>query len=93
MIVMAEPKRFQWSWVHVTAIGFVLLSSSFAWFYFRELPVVQKMPKFFDYRPSVIRTLASLSGVALFVGGLGFGFMRLAHRFMRRLLSPGPRVR
>jgi hypothetical protein len=79
--------------VHVTVIGFVLLSSSFAWFYFRELPVVQKMPEFFDYRPSAIRTLASLSGFVLFVGGLGFGLIRLAHGFMRRLLSPGPRVR
>jgi hypothetical protein len=99
---MSRPGKFELNWVHVTAIGFVLLSSSFVWFYFHGWQVVKNLPKqsadayppiWIDYYPSHAQSLISLCGLVLFLGSLIFGLSRSAYRIVRRLLSPGPRVR
>jgi hypothetical protein len=89
---MARPRPFKIGWVQITLIGSFLLAGNCVWFYFHEWQTIKNWPGI-DYYPSVARRLTSLSGLALFFGGLIFGLSRSAFRLVRRLLSPGPRVR
>lgn len=86
----------------LTLIGLALLTGSFVWFYFHGWQVVKNLPKqsgdayppiWIDYWPPLIQSVATLTGLTLFLGGLTFGLLRSAYRLARRLLSVGPRVR
>jgi hypothetical protein len=89
---MANLRAFRIGWIQITLIGFFLLAGNCVWFYFHEWQTIKNWPGI-DYHLSVARRLTSLSGLALFLGGLIFGLSRSANRLVRRLLSPGARVR
>jgi hypothetical protein len=99
---MAKPRAFKIGWLFVTLIGLALLTGSYVWFYFHGWQVVKNMPKqssddyppiWVDYWPPLAQSLATMTGLALFFGGLIFGLSRWVFRFARRLLSPSERVR
>jgi hypothetical protein len=90
------------SWVHVTLTGLALLAAICIWSYFDRWQVVRNLPNqqvdsyppiAIDYYPPFAERLATITGLALFLGGLTFGFLRSAYRLARRLLSPSSRVR
>jgi hypothetical protein len=98
---MARPRAFRIGWVHVTLIGLALVAGSYVWFYFHGWQVIKNLPKQSgdDWPPITIcyfaplpQFLATITGLALFLGGLIFGLSRWVFRFARRLLSPDPRV-
>lgn len=91
---MAMPRVFRIGWVHITLIGFSLLAANGVWFYFHEWPIIKRFNDWpgIDYYPSVTTRLISLSGLALFLGGLIFGLSRWVYRLARRLLSASSRV-
>jgi hypothetical protein len=99
---MAKSRAFRIGWVHVTLMGLALLTGSFVWFYFHGWQVVKNLPKessdayplmWVDYWPPLAQTLATITGLAFFFGGLIFGLSQWVFRFALRLLSPAPRVR
>jgi hypothetical protein len=82
-------------------MGLALMAGSYVWFYFHGWQAVKTPPNprdsyppiAVDYYPPFAERLADVVGLALFLGGLTFGLSRSAYRFVRRLLSPAPRVR
>ena len=99
---MAKPRAFRIGWVFVTLIGLALLTGSYVWFYFHGWQVVKNLPKqsadtyppiWIDYWPPLAQSLVTITGLALFLGGLTFGLSRSVYRLLRRLFSPDQRVR
>jgi hypothetical protein len=99
---MAKPRALRIGWVQISLIGLALLAGSCGWFYFHDWQAIKRLSTqsadgypliWFEYRPPLVQALATITGLALFLGGLTFGLSRSAYRLLRRLLSPGQRVR
>jgi hypothetical protein len=92
---MANLRAFRIRWIQVALIGLSLFASSYVWFYFHAWQLIKNLPKqsgdawppiTICYFAPLPQFLASITGLALFLGGLIYGLVR-------RLLSPSSRVR